>query len=180
MSEDKNKFINEAGKYGLVLATVAILYFLATTLMGKIENGGFLMSLLGIVLWGAKFALCIWLMVRFLRIFASRNDYDRPGTFRFGMVVALCSSLVYAGFYLLYVTAIEPAFFSGVFDSVANIYSSMLTSEEMDRLMNMESSMPTISFFVNFIWCTLVGIIISAIASSRICGNDDPFANDNL
>lgn len=179
MPEDKNKFINEAGKYGLILAAVAILYFLLNAFLGKIENGGFLMSLLGIVLWAAKFSLCIWLMFRFLRAFAAGHDYDRSLTFRFGMVVSLCSSLVYAGFYLLYVSVLDPGFFSGVFDSVAQVYSSLLTSEEMDRLMNMESSMPTTSFFVNFIWCSFVGIIISAVAAGKICGSDDPFANDN-
>ena len=175
MSEDKNNLINEGGKYGLILAAVAIVYFIITSLTGKIENGGFLIGLLNFVLWGAKFALCIWLMVRFLGTFAAENGKDRSKTFRFGMLIALCSSIVYAGFYLLYVTVIDPGFFSGLFDSVAGAYSSMLTSEEMDTLMNMESSMPTLSFFVNLIWCWLVGTIISAIASGRIRGPDNPF-----
>ena len=179
MPEDKNKFINEAGKYGLILAAAAILYFLLNAFLGKIENGGFLMSLLGIVLWAAKFSLCIWLMFRFLRAFAAENEYNRSKTFRYGANIALCSSLVYSGFYLLYVTVIDTGFFSGVFDSVAQVYSSFLTSEEMERMMNMESSMPTVSFFVNFFWCSLLGIIISAIAAGKICGSDDPFANDN-
>lgn len=175
MSEDKNNFINEAGKNGLILAAVAIIYFLASAFLGKGDNGGFLKGLLGFVLWGAKFALCIWLMVRFLRNFAAENDKDRSKTFRFGTAVALCSSIVYAGFYLLYVTVIDPGFFKETFDSIAGLYSSMLTSEEMDKLMNMESSMPTASFFVNLIWCWLIGTVISAISSNRICGPDNPF-----
>lgn len=179
MSEDKNKFINDAGKNGLILAAVAAIYFLVTTFMGKIEHGGFILTLLSFVLWAAKFSLCIWLMAGFLRAFAAENEYNRSKTFRYGANIALCSSLVYSGFYLLYVTVIDTGFFSGVFDSVAQVYSSFLTSEEMERMMNMESSMPTVSFFVNFIWCSLVGIIISAVAAGKICGSDDPFANDN-
>ena len=77
MSEDKNKFINDAGKNGLILAAVAAIYFLVTTLfMGKIEHGGFILTLLSFVLWAAKFSLCIWLMAGFLRAFAAENEYN--------------------------------------------------------------------------------------------------------
>ena len=179
MAEDKNKLTNEAGKDGLILASAAIVFFLISHLLGKIENGGFLLTALGFVLWVAKFTLCIWLMFAFLRKFAATSGKDRSKTFRFGVTIALCSSLVYEGFYLLYVSVIAPDFFKGVFDALAQAYSGILTTADIDRIMNMESSMPTISFFTNLIWCSLIGIVISAIASGRICGSDDPFANEN-
>ena len=179
MAEDKNKFLNQSGKDGLILAGIAIAYFIISALLGKTEKGGFLLSLLSFVLWAAKLALCIWLMFVFLRRFANENGKDRSRTFRFGMAIAACSALVYAGFYLLYVTKIDPGFFAGMFDSVAQTYSSFLNSEEIDRIMNMESSMPSITFFTNLIWCWLVGTIISAIASNNICGSDNPFENEN-
>ena len=175
MAEDKNKFLNESGKAGLILAAVAIAYFVFSSWLSGISGPRFLTGLLGVVLWAAKFALCIWLMVKFLRTYAEANGMDRSRTFRFGMSVAFCSALVYSGFYLLYAMYIKPDMFADTFDMIAQSYSSYITSEELDRLTNMESSMPTISFFVNIVWCWLIGTIISAIASGRICGNDNPF-----
>ncbi len=179
MAEEKNKFLNESGKAGLVLAGVAIVYFIISTLLAKASLPSFVSNLLGLVLWAGKFALCIWLMVRFLRIFAAENDKDRSRTFRYGMTIAACSALVYAGFYLLYVSYIAPDTFSKAIDTVAQAYSGMMTSEQIDQMVNMESSMPTISFFVNLIWCWLFGTIVSAIASRSICGYDNPFEDED-
>ena len=175
MAEEKNKFLNESGKAGLVLAGVAIAYFIISTLLAKVSLPAFVVSILGLALWAGKFALCIWLMVKFLRKFAEENEKDRSRTFRFGMMVALCSALVYAGAYFAYVMFIDPDMFAEVFNNLAQTYSGILPSDQIDTIMNMESQMPTYTFFGNLIWCWLIGTIISAIASSRICGNDNPF-----
>lgn len=175
MAEDRNKFLNESGKAGLILAGVAIAYFLLTTWIGKIEGMGALSMIIGFVLWAGKVALCIWLMVKFLRKFAEENEKNRSRTFRFGMMVALCSALVYSAVYFAYVSIIAPDTFSNAVDTMLQNYSSFMTSEDLDRVANLESSMPTISFFINLIWCWLFGTIVSAIASSNICGNDNPF-----
>lgn len=175
MAEEKNKFLNESGKAGLVLAGVAIAYFLISTLLAKASLPSFVSNLLGLVLWAGKLVLCIWLMFKFLRKFAEENGNDRRRTFRFGMMVALCSSLVYAAAYFAYVVIIDPNMFSEVFNNLAQSYSGILPSDQIDRIMNLESQMPTYTFFVNLIWCWLFGMIISAIASNKICGNDNPF-----
>lgn len=178
MTQDRNESLNDTGKAGLVLAAAAIVFFVISALLSKIEGGGFLVTLLGLVVWAGKVALCIWLMVKFLRQAADNNGKERSRTFRFGMMVALCSAIVYAGFYLLYVTVIVPDFFEGAFDKALQMYSSMMTSDQLDQIANLESSMPAISFFVNLIWCWLFGTIISAIASSNICGSSNPFEEE--
>ena len=179
MADDRNKFLNDSGKAGLVIAAVAIAYFLISTFLSKSEGPRFLISALSLILWAGKFALCIWLMVKFLRKFAEENDKDRSRTFRFGMMVALCSALVYAGFNLVYVLFIDPDMFAETFNTLGQTYSGMLTSDQLDQIMNMESSMPTISFFVNLFWCWLFGTIVSAIASRSICGSDNPFEDED-
>ena len=173
--EDKNKVLNESGKAGLILAGVAIAYFLITTLMGKSSLPGVASTLLSLVLWAGKLALCIWLMVKFLRKFAEENEKNRSRTFRFGMSVALCSALVYSAVYFAYVMLIDPNMFSEAINTALQTYSSIMTSEDLERVANLEPSMPTITFFINLIWCWLFGTIVSAIASSNICGNDNPF-----
>lgn len=175
MAEDKNSFFNESGKAGLVLAAAATAYFILSMLIGKTGMSGFVAGTLGFLLWAAKVWLCIYLMVKYLRDEAGRNGKDRSRTFRFGCMVALCSALVYAAAYLFYVMFIDPETFSHTFDTIAQLYSGSFTTEQMDTLMNMEASMPTVSFFVNLLWCSLFGTVISAIASSRICGPDNPF-----
>ena len=80
MAEDRNKFLNESGKAGLILAGVAIAYFLLTTWIGKIEGMGALSMVIGFVLWAGKVALCIWLMVKFLRKFAEENAARKKQT----------------------------------------------------------------------------------------------------
>ena len=175
MAEDKNKFLNETGRAGLILAGVAIAYFLITTLMSKASIPGAISTILGLLLWAGKLALCIWLMVKFLRKYAEEHEKNRSLTFRFGMMVALCSALVFAGVYFAYVSLIDPEFFSGAIDTALQTYSSFMTSEDLERVANLEPSLPTITFFINLVWCWLFGTIVSAIASSNICGNDNPF-----
>lgn len=152
MADNKNKFMNEAGKGGLILASVVIAYMLIGGLLGKIQNGGFALSLLKFILWGGKLFLCIWLMFRLMRKEAGRNGGDRSKTFRFGVMLALLSAVVVAGFNLFYVTVIAPDTFKQAFDTMAQAYSGMLPSDQLDAMMNMESSMPTISFFANLVW----------------------------
>lgn len=175
MAEDKNSFLNESGKAGLVLAGVAIAYMLITNLISGVLKGGFLSNALSLILWAGKLVLCIWLMYRFLQAFALKNDKNRNRTFNFGMSVALCSAVVYGGFYLLYVTVISPDTFSKALDTIAQMYSGVMTSDQIDHIMNMESSLPTIGFFLNLIWCWLFGTIVSAIVSSSICNKSNPF-----
>jgi len=174
MAEDRNKFLNDSGKAGLILGGVAIAYFLIEILLGKI-NLGFLGGLIGVVLWAGKLILCVWLLHSFLKKYAASCDNDRSRTFRYGMTVAFCSALVYAGFCFAYVQFIQPDFYEQTFQQVAQAYSSMLTSDQMDQILNMESSMPRLSFFANLIWCTLFGTIVSAISSNRICNPGNPF-----
>ena len=175
MGDNKNKFWDEAGKGGLILAGGAIAYFLIVTMVGKAGNAGFAVKLLSFLLWAGKFALCIWLMVRLLRAEATRNGADRSRTFRLGMAVAFLSALVYAGFYMFYVSIIDPEYFKETFDSFAVAFSSQLPSDQMDAFMNMESSMPTMGFVGNLIWCFVIGTIISSITASKLCGTKDPF-----
>ena len=174
--EEKSKFWNEAGKAGLVIAVVAIAYFVLNALLAK-WHAGFISGLLSFVLWAGKMALCIILMVKYLRTYAEAHDKDRTRTFRYGMAVAACSALVYSAYFLFHVLVINPDMFAESFNNIAQMYSSMLTTEQMDSMLNMESSLPTVTFFVNLVWCWLFGTIVAAVASSRICNPDNPFVD---
>ena len=174
---EKINIWEQAGKAGLVLGGVSIGYMLITMLTGKlIQNGSatFLLGVLNVLLWIAKFAGCILLMRFFMKRFADANPAaDRGIVFRFGARVALLSALLYSAFYLAYVSFIAPDTFEPAISMLED--NPMMDSNTLSAVEEMIPKMPTIAFFGNLIWCWLFGTIVSAVASSRICNPDNPF-----
>ena len=151
MKEKRINLWNEAGKAGLVLGTVSILYMIITLFTGKIAGSGIkaiLIGTLNFALWAGKLVLCIWLMRFFLLKFSKSNpSADNNKVFRFGMLVALLSALLYSAFYLVYILYIDPNSMAEAFDLAIQQYSASLDAQSMEALENIKSDMPTISFF---------------------------------
>jgi len=175
---NNSMILNEASKAGLVLGGVSVAYmFIVQILAGLNASTGvlFLANVLSMALWAAKLYLCFWLM-RFFMIKLTK-DYSgvtNKDTFRLGMFIALCSALIYSAISLANVTIISPDFFSEQLDVAMQQYSSMLDSNSLSALDNVKENYASLSFFGNFIWCSLYGIILSAILSKRI-PKVDPF-----
>ncbi len=175
MAEQKNSMLEQAGKAGLVLGGVSIAYMLLTMLTGKAaENGpAILLGLVNILLWVAKFLGCIYLMRFFiLRFAANAPEADNSRAFRFGTLTALLSALIYSAFYLAYVSFIAPDTFEEALSALTD--NPMLDSNTLTAVEDMIPRMPTISFFVNLIWCWLFGTILAAIFSRNI-SSKNPF-----
>jgi len=172
MKEERINLWNEAGKAGLVLGTVSILYMLITLFSGKLAGGGFtaiLIGMLNFALWAGKLVLCIWLMRFFLLKFSKRNpSADNKQVFRFGMLVALLSALLYSAFYLVYILYIAPNAIAESFDLVMRQYAASMDAASIDALENLKADMPAITFFAQLIWSWLFGTILSAIFSRKI------------
>ena len=178
MTEQKNIIWERAGKAGLVLGGVSIAYMLLTMLVGKVAGEGspFLTGAIGAILWLAKFVGCILLMRLFIQRFAAAEpEADRNRVFRFGMLTALLSAVLYSGFYLAYVSFIAPDTFSQALDMLAD--NPMLGSNSMSEIEDMIPRMPTISFFANLVYCWLFGTILSAIFSAS-ARPQNPFADN--
>ena len=153
MADDRSNFLNESGKVGLVLAGVAIAYMLISNLLTR--RGDSIHDLLDN------------LASRTTRYLYS---VDRPTH----TITYMSDNLKHA-FPNAHEGDISPGTFSKALDTAVQAYSGMLTSDQIDNIMNMESSLPTIGFFANLIWCWLIGTIISAIVSSNICNKSNPF-----
>lgn len=169
-TDSKSGFWNLAGKAGLVLGAVSSVYMLIGQLLSSgasTTGAAFLLSLLSLVLWAAKFVGCILLMKLFMKKYAATDrSISNSDTFKFGMSVALLSSIVYSAFYFAYVSFIAPDTFAIALSMVSESYSSMMTSEAMEALEN--TNMERVSFFTNLIYCFIFGTILSAILSSNI------------
>lgn len=168
---DKNSIWNAAAVSGLVLGGISILYTLCTALLGKVTGDGrfaaVLTSLASTLLWIAKFGGCIWLMRYFMLKFSARDpEADNRRVFRFGMLTALLSALVFSAFYMAYMLFIEPDSFNEAFDMLRN--SPMMDSNTLETMEQMLPMMPTYTFFGNLIYCFLFGTVLSAIFSRNI------------
>ena len=179
MAEQKNSMLEQAGKAGLVLGGVSIAYMLITMLTGKLAEAGtavFLMGLVNVLLWIAKLGACIYLMRFFILRFATKDPgVDSGRAFRFGTLTALLSALLYSAFYLAYVSFIAPDTFETALEALQD--NPMLDSNSMSAIEDMIPKMPTISFFVNLVWCWLFGTVLAAIFSRNI-SSKNPFIDE--
>ena len=178
---EKNSIWEHAGKAGLVLGGVSIVYMLITALTGKLaENAGgglsFLLAALNFLLWAAKFAACIFLMRFFMQRFAKADPTaDNNRVFRFGARTALLSALLYSAFYLAYVSFIAPDTFEKALEMLQD--NPFLGSSDMAAVEEMIPRLPTFSFFANLIYCWLFDTILSAILSRNIPARN-PFIDE--
>lgn len=163
---------NDAARSGLVLGGVSIGYMLCTILLGKLQGGpaiGVITNVLSLLLWVFKFVLCIRLMKFFMQKFAASNPEAVGGdTFRFGTATALLSALIYSAFYLAWVSFINPELLTASMDTALASYAGSMTSAQMEAIQEMIPKLPTLTFFVNFVWCWLFGTVLSAIFSANI------------
>ena len=167
-----------AGKAGLVLGLVSTAYVLVTSLLTKLNGStgmALISTLLAFIVWAAKFAGCILLMKYFMTKFAAAHPgVDNSGTFRFGMVTALLSALIFAAFDMAYMTWIAPDTMSQAMEMIQESYGSMLPEESFEAMENINFG--TVTFFANLIYCFLFGTILSAILSRNIPSRN-PFAD---
>lgn len=180
---DKKILWNDAGRGGLVLGGVSIGYFVINALLAMLASKGgvgisIAVNILDLLLWLFKFILCIYLVKHLMKKFADRNaEADNSDTFRFGVVLALLSALIYSAFYFAWSLYIQPDMFSSAVDILRD--NPMMDASAMEQFENMLPKMPTIGFFINFFWCFLFGTVLSAILSRNI-PSTNPFAGQNF
>ena len=161
---EKNTFWESAGKAGLVLGGISILYLAITSVIGGTSA---LVKLFSTLLWLAKLVGCIYLMRFFMIRFSNANpEADNGRVFRFGMVVALLSALLYSGAFLAYVSFINPGIFE---DAIAQLTDNpMMTDEMVASFEDIAPRLGTIFFYFNLIYCFLFGTVVSAVVSRNV------------
>lgn len=166
---------NTAAKAGLVLGLIPTAYMFVT--MWIAGTPGFVSTILSMILWIAKFIGCIWVMRFFMKKYAGEHpQIDNKDTFNLGMAMALLSALVYSA-----AAFANAAFISGdVLAEQINLsmqqMSSMMDSNSMAMMETFIQKLPQITFFMNLIYCTAFGTVLSFILSRNIPSRD-PFAD---
>lgn len=168
---------NGAAKAGLVLGGVSSVYLFASQFISEAEISGFVSGLLSILLWIAKFGGCIWLMIFFMKKFAAENEEAvNSTTFRFGMLAAFLSALVYSAVSFANVAFISADMYTEQMNALMQQMAPMMdsnTASQMDKTMQ---NLPQLTFFSNLIYCSIFGTVLSAILSRNIPSRN-PFSD---
>ena len=179
-SEISAKTLWDSGaKGGLILGGITIGFMLLSllcTLLPSTSVGVFLSTVLSFLIWGAKLFCCVYVLYALMRKFTlDFPGADRATVRKFGVITGFTSALIFSAFTLVYYLYIAPNALAESFEQATQAYSSMLDSNSMAAIEQMQGSMPAITFFVMLVYCTLFGWAASAIIASRLKKND-PFA----
>ncbi len=159
---------NSAALAGLVMgaSTIALDYLpMLPALTGCGETAGYL---LGGALKIVKIIACICLFrVLMLRFFRTvQTDYARLQ--RYGLKVAMFSSILVAGFSLLQILVINPDMLGQTVQAVQNTYQNMMDSNTAAAMEKMISKLPVITFFSSVVYCYLWGWILATTFARRL------------
>lgn len=168
---------NDAGKAGLVLGAVSSAYMFISQFLSTAGIPGFLNALIGLLLWAAKFGGCIWLMTFYMKKFAAENvEAENSTTFRFGMVTAFLSALVYSAISLANVAFLSADMYMEQTNMIMQQMAGMMDSNTMSQMEKTIENLPQLTFFSNLIYCSIYGTLLSGILSRNIPSRN-PFSD---
>ena len=159
---------NSAALAGLVMGATTIILDYLPMLPALLGGDNVIGNLLGGVFKIVKIIACIYLfrmlMLRFFN--AVQTDYARLQ--RYGLKVALFSSILVAGFSILQILVINPEMMTQTIQAVQNTYQNVMDSNTMAAMEKMISKLPVITFFSSLIYCYLWGWILSTTFARRL------------
>lgn len=167
---------NKASATGLILALVTIAFGVLSGLTGK-AGSSIVGNALSILLGLAKIIVCIALFRYFLvKLRKSYPDAGKQDLMHYGLRIALCSSILVAGYNLLSILVINPDQVSQAVESFRTAYSQFADSNTLNALDALEAKMPVYVFFVTLAYCFVWGWVLAAIFSSSLAPSD-PFGS---
>ena len=167
---------NKAAIAGFVMAAVTIAMELVKGWSGM--AGGFLGVFLNMVASVAKIVVCVILFRYLMKRFADGfSGVTYPRLQRYGLKLALFSSLLFAAFALYQAMQLDPEEIRSAVEEGVGQLGSMLDSNSEAALENMYSKLPAITFFMMFGYCFLWGWILSTLFAKSLSGPTDPFGD---
>ena len=160
---------NKASATGLILALVTIAFGVLGGLTSKVGSA-LVSNALPILLGLAKILACI------VKLKEAHPDAVKQDLMHYGLRIALCSSILVAGYNLLDILVINPDQVSQAVESFRTAYSQFADSNTLNALDALEGKMPVYVFFVTLVYCFVWGWVLAAIFSSSLAPSD-PFAS---
>jgi len=168
---------NKASGAALALGAIPIVAAFASMLLGQLTGSSVLINVIrgfiAFIIWAAKFAGCIYLMNFFMeRVRKSFSGVTKSDLFKFGSAIALLSALIVAAYQLIDVVYIEPEKVNMVKEMFNSPMYAKLDANSIEALNSMAAYFPQITFFSNFIYCTIYGVVLSSILAGRLVSKE--------
>lgn len=167
---------NTAAVTGLIMAAVTIVLALILSLCSKI--GGVGGSAFSFILSLVKICVCIWVFGLIMKRFYDTVENDYVSLQRYGMKVALFSSILVAAWSALDILVFHPGQMEESIAEMQSQMSGMLDSNSLAAMEDILPKLPVISFFSNLIYCFIWGWILATVYARRLCPIN-PFAGGN-
>ena len=162
-----------AAKDGLILAAVSVV---VSTLTFLTDN-----SLLRTLLWLVKLGGSIWLLWVIMKRYGKAHPNE--STFGYGVIVCILSAIVCAVWAFVEYQFLFP-------DAVAEAFEEALTNFEQmgammpdnftDIIFKMQDNYAQINCITTFFWCSLLGLVFSAILARSTSGNRSVFTPEEM
>ena len=163
---DNTTLWNEAAKAGFLLGGVSIGCLLLKEL-AAVSGSSFLLQAAAIILWAVEFFGCMLIMKNvMLKLKEHYPSARMKDTYKLGRRAALLSGLLLASAQTLIILKMPEGEMSTlVNDLTANMSLSGSEREAVDGMMD---KLPVITFFSQWIYCYLYGLVLSSFLSRYI------------
>lgn len=166
---------NNGAKYGALLGLATVACRFAAVSISRIGPTA-LTAFLSFIVWVIQFTGCILLMRFSMKKITEKYDgTDNRTTFRYGVILALLSSIICSAYALADTMFFAPDMAEKEIDALYQLYGPVLDSNMRSILDKFTASYPQIKFFSTLIYCFVYGVVLSSILSSKIPPKD-PFA----
>lgn len=162
-----------AAKDGLILAAVTVV---VSTLTFLTKN-----SILSLLLWLVKLGGSIWLLSVIMKRYGKAHPEE--STFSYGLIVCVLSAVVCAVWAFIEYQFLFPGAVAEAFEQMYTQFEQMgsvFPDEFTDVLLKMEDNYAQINCISTFIWCTLLGLLFSAILARTTSGNRSVFTPEEM
>ena len=167
---------NKAAGNGLLLGLFTALCRIASQVIALSGTASAGTAVLSGIIWLLQTGGCIWIMKFFMeRLVRQYDGVDSRDTARYGRMLALTSSLVFAGIMLADIVYIFPETADTQLSLYRQLYGEQMDANMRSALKTIEDNYPKIMFFSTLIYSWLYGVILSAVLSLTIPGKD-PFS----
>ena len=149
-----------AARDGLILAAVTVV---VSTLTFLTQN-----PILNTLLWLVKLGGSIWVLSVVMKRYG--NTHPEESVFGYGVIVCILSALVCAVWAFVQYQFLFPDAVAKAFEQAETQIAQMGTAfpdEFTDVMLRVEDNYPQINCITTFFWCTLLGLLFSAILARR-------------
>lgn len=166
-----------ASRPGLALGMVSVAYMYIGNILNTSGLSAGVVSLIGVPLWIAKFAGCIFLMKFFMKKFHTEHpETTNKDVCRMGVVTSLLSAFFFASLQFIDMAYLSVEFYAEQYEVVMQQYSSLMDSNSLSMIKKFMDVLPQFTFVWTLIYCTAFGSVLASILSRNI-PSKDPFAD---